>query len=362
MNKIILAPAGGRKTQSIIELCHSGDGSKKRLIVTYTTTGQNVIEERLWQNRCSGNQFEVLGWYSFLLKHFIYPYVYNLYPEQVVTGLNFVEGEDPTRYKRGTKRYFDSSGRVYSNNIGKLALDIAHSSKGACLERLQGIYDEIYFDEVQDLGGNDLEILQLLLQSKIKIIAVGDVRQSILRTSRTDRKNNKYHGLQKILWFRKMESRGLCEVEEITSSWRCNQMIIDFADSILPKDLNFSATKSLQSIETDHDGVFVVSWGNLQSYLDSYSPECYRYNIKSKILEGTEAINFGLCKGKTVPRVLIYPTEPMKKFLKNSESPLSDQAASLFYVAITRAMYSVAIVVENPKQYEMIEWVPDIII
>jgi DNA helicase-2/ATP-dependent DNA helicase PcrA len=90
MNKVILAPAGGRKTQSIIEFCHSGDDSKKRLIVTYTTTGQNVIEERLWKSRRSGIQFEVRGWYSFLLKHFIYPYVYDLYPEQVVTGLHFV--------------------------------------------------------------------------------------------------------------------------------------------------------------------------------------------------------------------------------------------------------------------------------
>lgn len=358
MNKVILAPAGGRKTQSIIEFCHSGDDSKKRLIVTYTTTGQNVIEERLWKSRRSGIQFEVRGWYSFLLKHFIYPYVYDLYPEQVVTGLHFVAGKDPTQYKSGAKRYFDNLGRVYSNNIGKLALDIAQSSKGACLERLQGIYDEIYFDEVQDLGGNDLEILELLLRSKIKIIAVGDVRQSILRTSRTDRKNMKYRGLQKILWFRKMEACGLCKIEERTSTWRCNQKIIDFADSVLPKDLGFPSTKSWQSIKTDHDGVFVVSWDNLQSYIDRYSPECYKYNINSKILEGTEAINFGLCKGKTVPRVLIYPTGLMKKLLKNPEFILKDQTASLFYVAITRAMHSVAIVVENPKQYKITEWVP----
>ena len=48
MNRVIFAPAGGRKTQSIIDLCQKGVADKSRLIVTFTTTGQNVIEQRLW--------------------------------------------------------------------------------------------------------------------------------------------------------------------------------------------------------------------------------------------------------------------------------------------------------------------------
>lgn len=361
MNKIILAPAGGRKTQAIVDRCHSGDDSKNILIVTYTTTGQEVIKDRLFHKKSLDNQFEILGWYSFLLNNFIYPYVYDLYPNQSVLGLHFVEGKDPTMYKKGAQRHFDKTGRVYSNNISKLAYDIINSSEGACIERLEGIYDEIYFDEVQDLTGNDLEILELLFRTSIKIVAVGDVRQSIYSTSRTDRKNNKYKGLNKILWFRKMESMGLCEIEERTTTWRCNQEIIDFADSVLPKDLEFPPTESLQYDKTGHDGVFVVSWDNLPDYIDRFSPECYRYNVKSNILEGTEAINYRLCKGKTVPRVLIYPTNPIDKFLKyphNTKFALGDQSSSLFYVIITRAIYSVAIVVNNPKQYNLTEWTP----
>lgn len=358
MNRVILAPAGGRKTQSIINMCQMGEESRKRLVVTFTTTGQKVIEDRLWENGCRSLNTEVLGWYAFLLQHFIYPYVYDLYPGQTAKGLHFVEGTDPTRYKKGVKRYFDDSGAVYSNNIGKLALDIAKSSGGACIERLQGIYHEIYFDEVQDLGGNDLDILELLMKSKLQITAVGDVRQSILRTSRTDRKNSKFDGLQKKIWFEKMGSQGLCEIKEITTTWRCNQRIIDFADSVLPIELDFPGTKSEQIKETDHDGVFVVNWENIEEYLSRYSPECYRYNVKIKILEGTEAINFGLCKGKTVKRVLIYPTTGMKNFLKNPEAKLKDKTASLFYVAITRAIHSVAIVVDRPNRYDLVEWKP----
>ena len=78
MNKIILAPAGGRKTQAIIDRCHSGDDSKNILIVTYTTTGQEVIKDRLFHKKSLDNQFEILGWYSFLSKIFIFPYVCDL--------------------------------------------------------------------------------------------------------------------------------------------------------------------------------------------------------------------------------------------------------------------------------------------
>ena len=48
----------------------------------------------------------------------------------------------------------------------------------------------------------------------------------------------------------------------------------------------------------------------------------------------------------------------MKKSLKDSKEKLADKAASLFYVAVTRAMYSVAIVVEKPEEYDIIEWKP----
>lgn len=62
-------------------------------------------------------------------------------------------------------------------------------------------------------------------------------------------------------------------------------------------------------------------------------------------------MNFGMCKGRTVSRVLIYPTGPIVKFLKDSNNILTDSSASSFYVAITRAMYSVAIVVDKPEKY-----------
>lgn len=49
-------------------------------------------------------------------------------------------------------------------------------------------------------------------------------------------------------------------------------------------------------------------------------------------------------KGLSFDRVLIYPTGPIVKWLKDNKADLAPTSRSKFYVAITRARYSVGIV------------------
>jgi DNA helicase-2/ATP-dependent DNA helicase PcrA len=55
-------------------------------------------------------------------------------------------------------------------------------------------------------------------------------------------------------------------------------------------------------------------------------------------------MNFGESKGLSFDGVLIYPTKPFCNWLKNHLSELAPTSRSKFYVAITRARYSVGIV------------------
>jgi DNA helicase II / ATP-dependent DNA helicase PcrA len=55
-------------------------------------------------------------------------------------------------------------------------------------------------------------------------------------------------------------------------------------------------------------------------------------------------MNFGMSKGLSFDRVLIYPTVPIIKWLKNCSSDLAATSRSKLYVAITRARHSVAFV------------------
>ena len=54
--------------------------------------------------------------------------------------------------------------------------------------------------------------------------------------------------------------------------------------------------------------------------------------------------NFGKSKGLTFNRVLIYPTNPIKNWIKDNNIELASTSRCKFYVAITRARYSVGIV------------------
>lgn len=54
--------------------------------------------------------------------------------------------------------------------------------------------------------------------------------------------------------------------------------------------------------------------------------------------------NFGESKGKTFDRVIIYPTEDMEKWVYNNKLKLAYSTRAKFYVAITRAKFSVAII------------------
>lgn len=351
---VILAVAGGRKTQQIVECCSSNAGGR-RLVLTFATTGQDVLLARLRQS-CLPEQIpEVTGWFAFLLNHVVKPYLPDRFPGVSVSRLHYVEGGDPSRGRRGVSRYIDDEGRAYSHRLGKLAFDVAVASCGAAIDRLEGIFDEIYIDEVQDLTGNDLDILELLMRSRIKIILVGDVRQSIFETSRSDTKHAKFKKLNKVEWFRDAEKKNLCRIEYRTETWRCNQSIIDFADSVIPDRLGLPPTKSHQKTVTGHDGIFVVNWSHLKEYIERFKPEALRNRIDAPILDGTSAINFGQAKGITVDRVLIYPTKPMEDFLLTGAT-LADESAARLYVAATRAKYSVAFVVEDTTKHSFQVW------
>ena len=57
--------------------------------------------------------------------------------------------------------------------------------------------------------------------------------------------------------------------------------------------------------------------------------------------------NFGESKGATYERVLIYPTQKILDWILEGRNIDSFETKCKFYVAITRAQYSVAIVCKN---------------
>ena len=264
-NRAIIAAAGSRKTQFIIESALDvSDGNV--LITTYTNENLRQIIRRIEREVGSiPSNITVLGWFSFLIAHGVKPYQRALTDEpHYVGGLNFKGRRNRFARKSNFERYyFDRNRDLLRDGVSEFVVALDEKSDGAVIRRLERIYSHIYIDEAQDLVGYDLELLDLLFQSKLKAMLVGDPRQAILETNLAQ-KNKKYQGAGLKDWFA-MRAQ-VCDVVTVGESFRCNQAICDFGDAIFPE---LPRTKSRQKSRTNHDGIFRISRDEVHSYLES---------------------------------------------------------------------------------------------
>jgi DNA helicase-2/ATP-dependent DNA helicase PcrA len=355
MNKLTLAVAGGRKTQSIVDRCASAPRGRRILVLTYTQMNQRELLARLARHRPLDAFVEVEGWFSFLLGHWVRPYLPTKFAGRRLRGLNF-EG-DPGRYAKDAARYLDADGRAYRRHLAHLAVETNEASAAAVVDRLSRIYDEIYVDEVQDLNGYDLEVLSTLMHSSIDLHLVGDVRQALIVTNTQDPKHKQYKGTNIKKWFDIQSAAGLVEINHQSTTWRSNQIIADFADSVFDDSWGFEKTISMNRQTTGHDGVFAIATEHVGAYVRLFRPLCLRHSIASMKNLDLRFLNIGLAKGMGVDRVLIGPTKGMVDFLQRGFK-LDETPSCSLYVAVTRARASVAFVSDDPHGLGLPIWTP----
>jgi DNA helicase II / ATP-dependent DNA helicase PcrA len=341
-NRIIVASAGSGKTTTIIDLACDAKCSRAALM-TYTTNNTSGIESLIYERiGYIPPHVTVSTWYSFLLRHMVRPYQRTLYPEPV-KRLYFNNGIS-ARYSRQENiagHYFGKPGCIYVDKVSKFAYQLIQKTQGKPILRLEEIFDHLYIDEVQDLAGWDLDLVELLMKSKIRVTLVGDHRQATFSTN-SAHKNKGYAGAKIILKFQEWKKAKLCELDFQTISHRCVQAICDFADRFHP---DLPKTRSLNTVITGHDGIFAVRERDVEAYMKAFAPQTLRYDRKTKDVPGTP-INYGASKGLTFDRTLIFPNGPLAKFLLTGDVKDAGSTPKL-YVAITRARHSTAIVIKN---------------
>jgi DNA helicase-2/ATP-dependent DNA helicase PcrA len=212
------------------------------------------------------------------------------------------------------------------------------------LRRFEQIFDRVYIDESQDLAGYDLELLELLMGSKVAIVLVGDPRQATYSTN-SARMNKGYAGAKIVDKFKEWQKAGLCHLEYQYYSHRCTDAICQFADQLYP---NLPKTKSLNHKITGHDGVFAVARSQVPAYIEAFHPQTLRYSRASDDVPGNP-INFGSAKGMTFERCLIFPHKKLEKFLLTGKLKDAGASASIakIYVGATRARQSTSFVIPD---------------
>jgi len=347
VNHPTLAVAGSRKTQGIVDACAAADPSQRVLILTYTTENQLELRKRLSEQAGDRPNVEVMGWFSFLIASFVRPFLPYLYRGKRVAGFDFKSPPQQFGAVGSWNRYFNSESEVRKAHLPQLANRLEAASAGAGVRRLERMYDQIFIDEVQDLCGYDLEILKLLMASEIPLEMVGDVRQAILATNGREKKNKQFMFMGIWDWFQAEEKAGRLSITHRSETWRCRPEIAALADSIFDSVLGFAVTVSRNSRAASHNGICLVRESDVDAYFAAFQPLGLRDSANSaKKFSYLPLMNFGKAKGLGREHVIIFPTKAISEFI-SSGTPLEEMQACRFYVAVTRAEQSVAIVLDT---------------
>lgn len=349
-NIALIAAAGSGKTTYIVDEV-TKNTTDKILLVTYTIANTYKLKRDIETKvGIVPSNVEIMTWHSFLLHHCIRPFrsvAYDKRIERIDFDAQITNHRIPEKNTRAF--YFSCYNALYKDRATKFALKCNTMSNNAVIERLESIYSLIYIDEVQDMAGEDLDLLKLLYASKSKIVAVGDIRQAIYFTCNAP-KNKGNRGSKLLDYFRKLEKKGLLTIQFRDFSYRCKQSICDLSDSLFPNI--DEKTKSLNETKSNHEGIYVVKNKDFDAYVREYNPVVLRWSVSSKIPETSYPINIrniGLSKGATYDHVIIVCTDAFKKFVKDGTIPTSEKAKSELYVAITRARYSVAFAYDDTQ-------------
>lgn len=341
-NKALIAVAGAGKTQGIVE--NFADTEKRTLFITFTGTGQQELKSRLAAASPRAGH-EVVGWYTFLIEHFLKPFM----PDYLGSGARYVgfsRDYRPERWDRGQRKHFDAEGRVGGQSAAFVSKNICDANQKLPISRLEMIYDQIIIDEVQDLAGNDLVILEYLLQSTISVFMVGDMRQTVFETTTSDRKYPKYRGAAKLGWFQSMCNKGFLELEFDSVNRRCHERIVRLSNLVFKREFEFPEAISVHFESGIGFGLHHVAPDQVLRYCQEFRPLVLRWSRASgkDWDQYLDFDTFGNVKGRTVDHVLIFPTRQMEDFLASGAPIQQDQPAAKFYVGITRARHSVGFV------------------
>ena len=354
-NKLLIAAAGSGKTTYIINEVMR-DLSSKVLITTFTQANEQSIRKKFVEANkgCIPPNVTVQTWFSFLIENGVKPYQY--WDERVM-GMELVSTASGFRYKmkNGTPRYwgeadfykyfFNSGMDVYSDKLPKLVFNCNEKSGGYVIKRLEKIFSHIYIDEVQDMAGWDLELIGLFMQSSLSLTMVGDPRQTVYLTHH-DKKYQKYTN-GKIKDFIQTECKKLpCDIDETTLnvSHRNSVEICALSSKLFP---DLPECKSQLTQNDDHMGIFFVKKSDFHNYFGRYNPMQLRYSSSTAPITKAPVMNFGEAKGLDFSHAIIYPTKEMLKWLCAENCNLEESTRAKLYVALTRAFFSAAIVVDD---------------
>ena len=201
-NRLVIAAAGSGKTTYLVEQALK-IRDQRVLITTYTDSNEAEIRQKFFDvvGHVPANVM-IMTWFSLLITHGVKPFQGAVF-DFPIRGMLLVQAQSAIRYTNSqgigvpwpdddiANHFFDPRGQVFSDKLSKLAIRCNEQSGGAVIDRLSRVFPHVFVDEVQDLAGYDLDILEALARSPVRLLMVGDPRQ-VTYLTHNERRYGKY--------------------------------------------------------------------------------------------------------------------------------------------------------------------------
>lgn len=319
-----MSVAGSGKTTYLIGLLNE---TERFLIVTYTDNNlENIRGAIIRKFGYIPNNIKLLSYFQFLYRFCYRPY---LKDEIGAKGISWDMPDKSTQMlsRENRKYYVSKGGYLYHNRLSKLcSMKVASEIR----DRLDLFYDYLLFDEVQDLGGHDFDLIMDVMPLKCKGLFVGDFFQHTFETSRNGNVNkNLYKDYKKYL--KRWKKVGVViDDTTLSNSWRCLPTTCAFVDQRLGIRISSNRTDETQIRLVDSEEEARQIYGDnsiVKMFYDKSSQhKCYSINWgASKGLDNFQDVCIVLNKGASA----CYDAQDF--------SNMNDATLNKLYVACTRA-------------------------
>ena len=332
--RVIFAVAGSGKTTHIV---NSLLADKRYLIVTYTISNYENLFAKI-SKKYSGLWPENVTLMTYF--QFLYRFCYKPFLSDEICAKGVIYEPNPDQYAKqnNCNYYLSPGGYFYSNRLSFFLekIGIIDDIK----TRIQDYYDKFIIDEIQDIAGRDFNFLELLMETNVDMLFVGDFYQHTFDTSR-DGNVNKSLFDDRAAYEARFSQKGVTpDSKTLVNSWRCSKNICDFISSNLGIQISSNCSNE------NFDVFFVTDEKEKAAILGNsdivklHYRECYKY--------GSDRRNWGDTKGEDCYQdvCVMLNKETMRKYKSGKLSDLAPSTRNKLYVAITRAHRNVYLIEE----------------
>ena len=304
------------------------------LIVTYTNNNVENIRERIVKKfGYFPTNIKLQSYFSFLQGFCYKPFLYSSYNTK---GLYYKPNTN--RFAKNEKQFITGSGRLYSKRLAKF-IEI----KGVMddiIARLSKYYDNVFFDEIQDFGGNDFNLLKGLVRAKVNFTMVGVFYQHTFDTSRDGIVNKNLHENYDP-YLKKFEDMGLIvDTTTLSKSYRCSPTICSFITENIGIAIGSHRedAANIKYIDNKEEIEKIIANDEI---VKLFYQKHYDYRCHSR--------NWGDCKGEDRydDICVVMNKTTHEHFKTNALKDLVPQTRNKFYVACSRAKRNIYFVSEE---------------